>query len=119
MAAPLARRINSEPNYDLKLGVYNGQTRTHATVKPTPATGAKIDLTGMVRSAGAATVADVVDAFTTRFLSQPLAVSDRRRLVAFAATRLGEKIDYSAENLGQELRSVLYMVLSMPEYQLN
>ena len=114
MAAPSAKMIGSVPDYDLKLGVFTGYSRTYATVLPTPPSAAKIDLTRMMRDAKAATPTDVVDALVVRFLRVPLTAPDRERLVKYAAHRLIAALDREAA-----LRDILYVLLSMPEYQLG
>jgi uncharacterized protein (DUF1800 family) len=119
MMAPLSKKIGSAPDYDLKYGVYNGYTRTFQTVKPVPPSEAVIDLKAMLRSAGAKTSADAVDYFVARFLSVPLAAADRDRIVQYATTQLGATLNLSAANAEQALRDVLYVILSMPEYQLG
>jgi hypothetical protein len=117
--APLARKIGSAPEYDLAYGVYNGFVRTFATVKPIPASQAKIDLKGFSQSAGVKTSADAVDYFVARFLSLPLSDADRGRLVEYASKQLGETVNYADGDVERKLRDVLYVVLSMPEYQLG
>ncbi len=118
MAAPLAKRIGAAPDYDLKLGVYNGFTRTFATVKPTPPTAAGIELATLAKQAGVKSAAELVTYFEARFLRVPLAEADRVRLVEFARKTAGEKINFADAKTEQQLRLVLHLILSMPEYQL-
>jgi len=114
MAAPSAKMIGSVPDYDLKLGVFTGYSRTYATVIPMPPSAAKIDLVKMMREAKAATPTEVVDALVVRFLRVPLTAPDRERLVKYAAHQLIAALDREAA-----LRDILYVLLSMPEYQLG
>jgi len=119
MMAPLSKKIGSAPDYDLKYGVYNGFIRTFQTVKPVPPSEAKIDLKGMLRSAGAKTSGDAVDCLVARFLIVPLAAADRERIVQYAISQLGSTLNLGAANAERALREVLYVILSMPEYQLG
>jgi hypothetical protein len=118
MAAPLSKRLGAAPDYDLKLGVYNGFVRTFATVKPTPPSAAGIELATMAKQAGVKTAADLVNYFEARFLRVPLAEADRTRLTAFARQTAGERINFADRKAEEQLRLVLHLILSMPEYQL-
>jgi hypothetical protein len=80
---------------------------------------AKVDLAGMLRNANLTDTGAVVDYLGRRFLSTPLAASDRERLVAYLDGRLGQKtIDWNRPRLEIDLRETLHLVFSMPEYQL-
>jgi uncharacterized protein (DUF1800 family) len=118
MAAPTGKMINSSPDYDLKLGVYNGFVRTFATVKPTPPTPARLDLKALIDRAGARTPADVVAHFEIRFLRLPLSAEDRSRIVKQATKLFGARLDLNAAHAEASLREILHLLLSMPEYQL-
>ena len=115
-----AQLINSVPDYDLKLGVYNGYTKAFARVKPVPRTTARIDLTAMARSAGVKTADEMVDYFIKRFLRSPLEKGDRAALVDFLKGQWGgTQINFGAENLEQSLRALAHLIMSAPEYQLS
>lgn len=118
MAAPLAKRIGAAPDYDLKLGVYNGFTRTFATVKPTPPSAAGIELATLAKQAGVKSAAELITYLEARFLRVALAEADRTRLIEFARKTAGEKINFADAKTEQQLRLVLHLILSMPEYQL-
>ncbi|MBX9602571.1 MAG: DUF1800 domain-containing protein [Bryobacteraceae bacterium] len=117
--APLAKRIGSAPDYDLKLGVYNGFVKTFETVKPTPPTKAAVEVAAMVRAGGVKTSTEAVDYFVARFLRLPLADTDYARVTGFARKQLGETIDFASPATEKKLREVLHLVLSMPEFQLS
>ena len=113
------RRQYSDQTYNIFRGVYNGAILTLKKMKHDPPTPAKVDLVGMVRNANLKDTGAVVDYFGRRFLSNPLAASDRARLVQYLNERLGQKtIDLNREGLEKDLRETLHLVLSMPEYQL-
>ena len=81
---------------------------------------AEIDLVSMVDQAGADTCEQIVDYFIRRFLRVGLTSADRDSLVAFARERLGDgKIDVHGEQTETDLRDLLHLVLSAPEYQLS
>ena len=81
---------------------------------------ADLDLTGMVRSEGISTVDEVVDYFIQRFLRVPLAGDPRAVLVRHLQEDLGsDRVPATATPQAElALRSLLYLVLSSPEYQL-
>jgi uncharacterized protein (DUF1800 family) len=113
------RRQYSDQTYNIFRGVYNGAILTLKRMKHDPPSPAKVDLVGMVRTANLKDTGAVIDYFGRRFLSVPLAASDRTRLVQYLNDRLGQKaIDLNREGLEKDLRETLHLVLSMPEYQL-
>ena len=61
----------------------------------------------------------MVDYFISRFLRLELEEDDREALVDFLREELGgDWIERSDEQTESALRSLLYLVLSTPEYQL-
>ncbi len=113
------RKTYSDQSYNIFRGVYNGAILQQKKTKHDPFVPAKVDLVGMVRTANLKDTGAVVDYFGHRFLSVPLSVSDRARLVDYLNGRLGQKnIDLNKAGLETDLRETLHLVLSMPEYQL-
>jgi hypothetical protein len=80
---------------------------------------APVDLTAMIRAAGADTADKVVDHVVRRFLSVPLGERERLLLVDFLRGKLGSASIRPSEQLEDALRELLYLVLSAPEYQLG
>ena len=91
--------------------------------KTIPRRPATIDLVAMTGAAGADTVEKVVDHFAHRFLSVPLAARDRAVLVTFLRDRLGSTSIrtgiQAGDKLEDALRELLYVLLSMPGYQVG
>lgn len=114
-------KINSAPDYDLKVGVYRGLKKAYARVKDVPPTPARLDLAYMVREANLKTADEVVDYFVMRFLRVPLSASDRAALVDFVYKQWGtDKVNLSAgEVLENSLRELVHLIMSTPEYQLS
>jgi hypothetical protein len=74
----------------------------------------------MLKKSGVTDASGVVDAFTHRFLRAPITGKRRDGLIAFCAHRLGgSQINYTSWNLERELRGVLHLILSSPEYELS
>jgi hypothetical protein len=108
-----------DEDYNTRYGGYMGYVLAFERVKPIPRRPAAIDLAQMIRAADARTVDQVVDHFIKRFLRVPLAAKDRSVLVEFMRKELGSDDVRPAEGLESSLRQLLYLVLSMPEYQLG
>jgi uncharacterized protein (DUF1800 family) len=113
-------RINSAPDYDLKVGVYRGYVKAFARVNEVPPTPASVSLTAMAKGAGVKTADDAVDHFTLRFLRVALPDDTRAALVDFVKKQWGRaQIDYGAANLEKSLRELAHLIMSTPEYQLS
>lgn len=120
MAAPASKMINSNPAYDLQFGVYNGMNRAYETVMPIPTTPAQIDLIAMLREAGAATVDDAIDYLERRFLLLSISASDRAAMKAFMVGRNGgEALHLERPNAERDLRELLHLIMSTPEFQIG
>ena len=109
-----------DEDYNTRYGGYMGYVMAYERLNLVPRRTADLDLTGMVRSAGISTVDEVVDYFIRRFLRVPLADDPRAVLVRHLQEDLGSDRVPAAETPQVELalRSLLYLVLSAPEYQL-
>jgi len=84
-----------------------------------PPTPAPIDLRGMVHQAGASTDAGAVDYLARRFLCTSLQPGDRHDLIQFLTQRLGGSVlDFTRADLETDLRALLHLIMSLPEYQL-
>jgi Protein of unknown function (DUF1800) len=111
--------VDRDEDYNTRYGGYAGAMLAFKRTKVIPRQPAAIDLSAMVRAAGADTVEKVVDHFVSRFLSVPLAEKDRALLVDFLRSRLGGSTVSPGPKLEESLRELLYLVLSTPEYQLG
>ena len=111
--------VDRDEDYNTRYGGYKGMLLAFERTKQIPRRTAPIDLTSMVKAAGADTVDKVVDHFARRFLSVTLAEKDRTLLVDFLKGKLGSPAIVPGENLESSLRELLYLVLSTPEYQLG
>jgi uncharacterized protein DUF1800 len=111
--------VDRDEDYNTRYGGYKGMLLAFERTKIVARKPAPIDLTGMIRAAGADTVDEIVDHVVRRFLSVPLAERERRLLVDFLRNRLGSASIQPSEQLEDALRELLYLVLSAPEYQLG
>jgi hypothetical protein len=113
------RKTYTDQTYNIFRGVYNGAVLSLKKIKRDLPVSAKVELVAMVRASGAKDSGAAVDHLARRFLSTPLAVTDRARLVEYLNGRLGQKtIDFDRAGLEADLRETLHLILSMPEYQL-
>jgi len=111
--------VEREEDYNTRYGGYAGFQMAFRRTKLIPRRTAAIDLTAMVHAARADTAGKVVDHFVHRFLRVPLAAPDRAALVDFLEEKLGSSAVRPSETLEANLRELLYLVLSTPEYQLG
>jgi Protein of unknown function (DUF1800) len=111
--------VDRDEDYNTRYGGYKGMLLAFERTKQIPRRTAPIDLTSMVKAAGADTADKVVDHFARRFLSVTLAEKDRTLLADFLKGKLGSPAIVPGENLESSLRELLYLVLSTPEYQLG
>ena len=108
-----------DEDYNTRYGGYKGATDAWERTKLIDRRPAPIELTSVVAAASADTVEKVVDELATRFLSVPLEEKDRTALVAFLRGKLGSSRIQPSAKLEPALRELLYLVVSMPEYQLG
>ena len=120
LSAPVVLSVTLLLAYNLFRGVYNGGIKALRTLKVDKPAPAKLDLVTMAQSAGVHDAVGVVDYFTKRFLRVAVQAGDREALVSYARSRIGSgSIDFARVGLETDLREVLHLVLSMPEYQLG
>jgi hypothetical protein len=111
--------VDRDEDYNTRYGGYAGNLLAFKRTKLIPRNPAAVDLSAMVKSAGADTVDRVVDHFALRFLRAPLAAKDRAVLIDFLRNALGTSTIQASDKLESSLRELLYLVLSTPEYQLG
>jgi hypothetical protein len=110
MMAESNMMVDRDEDYNTRYGGYKGYLMAFERTKPIRRQPARIDLLAMTRAAGATTPGKIVDYFARRFLSVPLPETDRQVLTAFLQSKpLNE----------DAIRETLYLVLSLPEYQVN
>jgi hypothetical protein len=102
--------VDRDEDYNTRYAGYAGAMLAFKRTKLIPRAPAAIDLTAMVKAAGAKTPDEIVDHFIHRFLRVPLAEKDRAVLVDFLRGKPSTE---------ESLRGLLYLVLSVPEYQLG
>jgi uncharacterized protein (DUF1800 family) len=104
--------VDRDEDYNTRYAGYKGYLLAFERTKLIPRKPAQLDLTALVRTAGADTPDTIVDHVLRRFISTPVPAKDRAVFVEFLA-RKGPK--FSEETL----RELLYLVWSMPAYQLG
>ncbi len=112
-------KLNGE-DFNLFRGVFNGAWFAYQKVPPAPRRVPQFNLAAMLENEGVTDASGVVDALTHRFLRVPIAGKRREGLIRFCAGQLGgAQVDYAGWNVEKELREVLHLILSAPEYQLS
>ena len=96
--APSAARHNARADYDLKLGLYRGITKSYERVRPIPPTPAPFDLSGMLQNANIASAEDAVIYLERRFLRLKLFDEDRQDIVEFLQSRMPD--GFQSEGFG-------------------
>jgi uncharacterized protein (DUF1800 family) len=104
--------VDRDEDYNTRYAGYKGYLLAFERTKLISRRTAPLDLIAMTRAARADTPEKVVDHFLRRFVSTPVQGSDRTVLVEFLAKK-GPAFSEEA------LRELLYLVWSMPAYQLN
>jgi len=89
MMAESNMMVDRDEDYNTRYGGYKGLLMAFERTKLIPRRPAAIDLTAMVRAAGAGTPEQMVDHLASRFLSMPMAAKDRTVLIEFLRSRLG------------------------------
>ena len=111
--------VDRDEDYNTRYGGYKGNLLAWERTKLIPRRPAAIDLTSMIKAAGADTVDKVVDHFIRRFLSVALPEKDRALLIDFLRGKLGSSDIRPSDKLEESLRELLYVVWSAPAYQLG
>jgi uncharacterized protein DUF1800 len=119
MVAESNAMVERDEDYNTRYGGYKGYLMAFERTKLIPRHTAPINLTAMIQAAGADTPLKVVDHFGRRFLSVGLNDKDRTVLAKFLVDRLGTTLMTPGPKLEESLRETLYLVLSMPEYQVG
>ena len=117
--AESSRLVDRDEEYNTRYGGYMGYVMAFDRLIPIPRAAADLDLYALVTAAGAATAGDVVDHFVRRFLRVPVDDAARAVLVERLREDLGgDRLPAPGPRVEGALRSLLYLVLSAPEYQL-
>jgi len=104
-------QVDRDEDYNTRYASYRGYQMAFERTKPILRRVADLSLVSMVAAAHADTADAVVDHLARRFLSVPLPQQDRSAFVEFMRGK-----SLWSEN---DLRELLYLVLSTPEYQLG
>jgi hypothetical protein len=109
-----------DEDFNTRYASYRGWQMAVEKVKPIPRNTVRLDLTGMVIGAGCKNSADVVDYFGRRFLRVPLDGATRERLVAFLKNELAtDDLEQAQTYMEDPLRTLLHLIMSLPQYQLG
>jgi uncharacterized protein (DUF1800 family) len=112
--------VDRDEDFNTRFASYRGWQMAIERVKPIARTMARLDLTGMVRSAGCRTADDAVRYLEGRFLTVALDEPTRRELADFLIRELGTGDLEAAESFAEDgLRLLLHLIMSRPEYQLG
>lgn len=117
MMAESNMMVDRDEDYNTRYAGYKGSLLAWERTKIIPRRPAMLNLTSIVKAAGADSPEKIVDHFVTRFLSVAPNAKDRAVLVEFAKTKV--MAGQSAQAFEESLRELLYLVLSTPAYQLG
>jgi uncharacterized protein (DUF1800 family) len=104
-------QVDRDEDYNTRYASYRGYLMAFERTKPIARRVANLNVVSMVAAAHADTAEAVVDHFAKRFLSVPLTDKERATFVEFMR---GKSLTSESD-----LRELLYLVLSTPEYQLS
>jgi hypothetical protein len=119
MMAESNMMVDRDEDYNTRYAGYKGYLQAFERTKQIPRRPAAVNLMAMIKQAGADTPEKIVDHFVRRFLSVTPAAKDRTVLIDFLRGRLGSTGVQWSPQLDDSLRELLYLVVSMPEYQLG
>jgi uncharacterized protein (DUF1800 family) len=119
MMAESNMMVERDEDYNTRYGGYKGYLMAFERTKAIPRRPAAIDLTAMTKAHGADTADKIVDAFARRFLAVPISPKDRAVLTKLLSDRVGSSTVQPGEQTETALREVLYVLLSMPDYQVG
>jgi hypothetical protein len=110
----------SGEDFNLFRGVFNAAVRAVAAVPAEPRRVADFNLSKTLQSAGVADAPGAVDYLMRRFLRAPITGERRQTLIRFLEQQTGgSQIDFSRHRLEKDLRELLHLIMSAPEYQLS
>jgi uncharacterized protein (DUF1800 family) len=116
----MANVLANGEEFNTRYGSLKGWQEATRKIKPILRAPAQFSLADMVLSAQTKTTEDVVDLLLKRFLNVPPDGEARAILIAFLDEQLGTSdITRAATYLEEPLRSLVHLILSMPEYQLG
>ena len=112
---------DKDEDFNTRLGSYRGWQKAIQKVKPIPRFAPKINLTKLIKINKCESPQEIIDFFTHRFLNVPLNENFREKLILTLENQLGtNKINIAnVVDLEQPLRTILHLILSLPEYQLS
>ena len=117
--AESSQLADRDEDYNTRYGGYMGYVMAYERLNLIPRQTADLDLARLVHEAGATTVGAVVDHFVKRFLRVPVDAAARTVLIERLRDELGaDRLPPPGPQVERALRSLLYLVLSAPEYQL-
>ena len=106
--------------FNTRVSGYRAWAEAMRKLIPTPRGAARIDLSRMVREAGATTTSEAVDYLLGRFLRMPVSTDLHDGLVFLLNDELGTTDLARAESyLEDPLRMVTHIIMSSPEYQID
>lgn len=110
----------STDTYDAFRGVYNGAIKTFQRVRFEPPAPAPVDLVGLLPESRELDAETIVDYFARRLLRVPLRAGDRKDLVRYLESRVGTgALVRERVGLETDLRELVHLIMSLPEYQLG
>ena len=111
---------DADEDYNTRYGGYRGYVMAFDRVKLVPRHAIGLSLSALVERNGTTEPEEAVDHLLARFLRVEFEDADRSRLVDFLTDRIGSGTIRNGSTVHEQaLRSVLYIILSSPEYQLG
>ena len=112
--------VDDEGLFDLPWAIWNGAEKAIANVRFDGLGVARLDIAGLVRASGAVDAAGATDVLIERFVAVPVSPEARALLTARLRERMGtSQIDWERPQTEADLRELLHLVLSLPEYQVS
>jgi len=113
------RSLGTIVDYNLSRGIFNGAWMSHEAQGFSPDIAATISVAAILGTDGPCSVVDAVSILVRRFLRVSLTTKQYDFLVGFLQDGIGSsQIDFNQPNAERDILELLFLILSMPEYQL-
>ncbi len=120
MAGMRRQAAATQGAFSLPWAIWNGADKAIGAVRLGDLAHARFEVGALVRGAGARDARGATEILARRFLASPLSERQQELLAGQLSARMGgDGLDWSRPEIEQDLRELLHLILSLPEYQVS